>query len=425
MAQLAKFHEKAIAIYGCAQIAENTSVINDTPTGTVTTSVSTPTVTGVGTAFDTQVAVGSYIYNAAGGIVGRVLTVTSATSITLEANSAVVISAAAFKTGLGPKNAIAVLNLNFSVDLASEAFQYVGDELNRDEATVITDKFAKFDFETFLPVKGTTTATPLVSEIPISDWFQSSGMAITLAAGKFTVSNSTASNKYMTIEIRRSSPDLTTTQKTYTVTNARGLFDLDMTLGTKPKLKFSYLGNVGSTVAVEKLSIIADFQSQKTTISESLKSSTVNLGNLTVWSGTTEPTSPTFSVSATPQTITGSNNTTNFIFNKLMAPNASGFDYARYLTSGIDGWSKGAAPTDITLTILEDTAASTYNPENNLEASHKLVVNYSDVSDTASKVITIVFHKLELTKVTASKVANYTGQDLGFRNVGYTDIIFS
>ena len=194
MAQLAKFQEKAIAIYGCAQIAENTSVINDAPTGTVTTSVSTPTVTGVGTAFNTQVAVGSYIYNAAGGIVGRVLTVTSATSITLEANSAVVVSAAAFKTGLGPKNAIAVLNLNFSVDLASEAFQYVGDELNRDEATVITDKFAKFDFETFLPVKGTTSATPTVSEIPMSDWFQSSGMALTLAAGKYTVSNSAASS---------------------------------------------------------------------------------------------------------------------------------------------------------------------------------------------------------------------------------------
>ena len=80
---------------------------------------------------------------------------------------------------------------------------------------------------------------------------------------------------------------------------------------------------------------------------------------------------------------------------------------------------------DTDLTILEDIAASAYNPENFLEASHKLVVNYSDVSDTASKVITIVFHKLELTKVTASKVANYTGQDLGFRNVGYTDIIFS
>ena len=425
MAQLAKFHEKAIAIFGCGQIAETVSVINDAPTGTVTCATGAASVTGTSTAFTTQVAVGSYIYNASGAVVGRVLTVTSDTAIVLEANAAVAITGAAFKTGLGPKNAIAVLNLNFSVDLASEAFQYVGDELNRDEATVITDKFGKFDFETFLPVKGTTTATPLVSEIPMSDWFQSSGMAITLAAGKYTVSNSAASNKYMTIEIRRSSPDLTTTQKTYTVTNARGLFDLDMNLGTKPKLKFSYLGNVGSTVAIEKLSINADFQSQKTTISESLKSSTVNLGNLTVWSGTTEPTSPTFSVSATPQTITGSNNTTNFIFNKLMAPNASGFDYARYLTSGVDGWSKGAAPTDITLTILEDIAASAYNPENFLEASHKLVVNYSDVSDTASKVITIVFHKLELTKVTASKVANYTGQDLGFRNVGYTDIIFS
>jgi len=419
MAQLAKFHEKAIAIYGCAQIAENVSVINTAPTGTVTTSLSTTAVTGVGTKFLTEVALGSYITNATDIIVGRVLTVTSDTAIVLEANSLVVIAASAFRTALGPKNALAVLNLNFAVDLTSEAFQYTGDELNRDEATVITDRFAKFDFETFLPVKGTTSATPLVSEVPMVDWFQSSGMSVTMGAGKYTISNATASNKYMTIEIRRSSPDLTTTQKTYTITNARGLFDFDVNLGTKPKLKFNYQGNVPATLSAEKLSIVADFQNQKTTISESIKSTTVNLALLEVWSGSTEPTSVSFTPPALP---TG---TTNIVFNKVTVPNLTGFEYSRYMTSSVDGWSKGASPTDVTLTILEDTSAATYNPDTKLESLHKLTLNYSDIADSAGKVVTVIFRKLELTKVTASKVANYTGQDLGFRSVGYTDIIFS
>lgn len=422
MAQLAKFHEKAIAIYGCAQLAENVSAIS-TPTGTITVSLNATAVTGTG--FLTKVAIGSYLYTSAAVRIGRVLAIPSDTSITLEPINAlgttgaeVAMAAQNYATGLGPKNAIAVLNLNFSTELTSEAFQYTGDELDRDEATVITDRFAKFDFETFLPVKGTTSSTVIASEVPLSDWFQSAGMAVTLYAGKYSVTNATASNTYMTIEIRRSSPDITT-QKTYTITNARGLFDLDLTLGTKPKMKFAYQGNVGAILSVEKAKLTPDFQNQKTAISESIKSTTVNLAKLDVWSGSTVPTYQTVTAGTAP---TG---TSNLVFNKLTAPNLTGFEYARYMTSDTDGWSKGASPTDVTLTILEDTSAAAYNPDTNLEKSHALTLSYSDTSDTAGKVVTIIFRKLELTKVTNSKVANYTGQDLGFRNIGFTDIIFS
>jgi hypothetical protein len=422
MAQLGKFNEKAIAIYGCAQIAENVSVINTTPTGTITTSLSTTAVTGVGTKFLTEVAVGSYITNGSDVAAGRVLTVTSDTAIVLEANSLVLISAAAFRTGLGPKNALAVLNLNFTVELTSEAFEYTGDELNRDETTVITDRFAKFDFETFLPVKGTTSSPPLVSEIPMADWFQSSGMAVVIpvtAISKYTITNSQASNKYMTIEIRKASPDLSLTQKTYTITNARGTFDFNINLGSKPKLKFNYQGNVGSTLSIEKPSITPDFQNQKTTISESVKSTTVNLALLELWSGSTEPANITFTPPALP---TGS---TNIVFDKVVSPNTTGFEYSRYMTSSVDGWSKGALPSDLTLTILEDTSAASYNPDTKLEALHRFTLCYADIADTAGKVVTVTFHKLELTKVTASKIAKYNAQDLGFRSIGYTDIVFS
>lgn len=419
MAQLAKFHEKAIAIYGCAQVAEGVSVIQATPAGTIVTSAAT--VTGTNTAFDTTIPVGAYLYTAADLLIGRVLAVPSPTSITLEATpvaatlvqgttmaaSGPITVAAAFKVGLGPKNAIAVLNLNYSTELTSEAFQYVGDELNRDEVTSITDKYAKMDFEAFLPVLGTTTATPLVSEIPMVDWFRSSGMAVTIAAGQYTVSNGTASNAYMTIEVRRSSPDLTT-QKTFTITNARGLFDLDLNIGTKPKMKFNYMGNLDGVN--QKLYIVSDFQAQKSTISSSIKSTTIGLAELDIYTTATEP------------TVGG---VTNVCFNKLTSPNVTGFEYNRYLTGCLDGWSKGAVPTDITLTVLEDSALATYNPDNNIEKNHKLTLRYSDsVAGTATKKIEITYHKIQLAKVTNSKVANYTGQDLGFRNVGYTDIKF-
>ena len=417
MAQLAKFHEKAIAIYGCAQVAEGVSVIQASPAGTISSAAAV--VTGVGTSFLTTIPVGAYLYTSADLIIGRVLTVTSATSLTLEATPVAAslvqgsimaasgpVSAISFKVGLGPKNAMAVLNLNYSTELTSEAFQYVGDELNRDEVTSITDKFAKMDFEAFLPVKGTTSATPIVSEIPYCDWFRSCGMAVTLAAGQYTISNGVASNAYLTIEVRRSSPDITT-QKTFTISNARGQFDLDINVGTKPKMKFNYQGNLDGVS--QKLYMVADFQAQKTTISDAVKSTTINLAELDLYSGSTEP------------AVAG---TTNVCFNKLTSPNVTGFEYNRYLTGCLDGWSKGATPTDITLTVLEDSALATYNPDNNIEALHKLTLRYADSADTVGKQIEITYHKLQLAKVTNSKVANYTGQDLGFRNVGYTDIKF-
>ena len=42
----------------------------------------------------------------------------------------------------------------------------------------------------------------------------------------------------------------------------------------------------------------------------------------------------------------------------------------------------------------------------------------------AGKQIEIQFHKAKLTKVTQSKVATYTGLDLGMRNIGTTSIKF-
>jgi nucleoid DNA-binding protein len=71
-----------------------------TGTGTITSATGNATVTGSGTAFTTEVAVGDKLYGNVAGtytLIGTVLTIGSATSITLAANGAVAVTAQAFR----------------------------------------------------------------------------------------------------------------------------------------------------------------------------------------------------------------------------------------------------------------------------------------------------------------------------------------
>lgn len=246
-----KFSEKSLNIFGCKQIAENVPVVNDTPTGTILATAQSTAITGTSTAFLTEVAPYSYIYNLNDEIIGQVNTVNSNTSITLVdavSNLAVAqaegtmalfgkkevtftiatdlvtlnshglttgdgvkfsvittttgistgtvyyvnkqnahtfklydtsanaiagsgtglmnlatgdgtgtlnaLSGVAFKLGMGPRNALPTLNFNFTTEFTTEAFQYLGSNLDRDEQTSVTDKFAKFDFEALMPALG-------------------------------------------------------------------------------------------------------------------------------------------------------------------------------------------------------------------------------------------------------------------------------
>jgi hypothetical protein len=61
-------------------------------TGTATSATNSKTVTGVGTAFNTQLTVGAWIGNTTGTTVGIVSNIANATSLTLTANAGVAIS---------------------------------------------------------------------------------------------------------------------------------------------------------------------------------------------------------------------------------------------------------------------------------------------------------------------------------------------
>ena len=71
-----------------------TSFPNVALTGNVTCATNSATVTGAGTSFSTELAVGSWIGNTTGANVGIVKAIANNTSLTLTANSAVAISGA-------------------------------------------------------------------------------------------------------------------------------------------------------------------------------------------------------------------------------------------------------------------------------------------------------------------------------------------
>ena len=83
---------------------------NDPGTGTITTSTSSTTITGVGTAFTTQLAVGASIYNAQDVLVGSVASIESNTSLTLTSNAGVAITGAAFQY-VAPINGIPAIEM--------------------------------------------------------------------------------------------------------------------------------------------------------------------------------------------------------------------------------------------------------------------------------------------------------------------------
>lgn len=66
-------------------------------TGTITSTTSSTTVTGVSTAFDTELSVGSILQDGTGTTIGTVASIASATSLTLVSNASVAVTAGAAK----------------------------------------------------------------------------------------------------------------------------------------------------------------------------------------------------------------------------------------------------------------------------------------------------------------------------------------
>jgi hypothetical protein len=84
---------------------------NDKGTGTITASTSSTTVTGVGTLFNTELAVGSVLYNSQDVLIGSVASIGSNTSLTLASNAAVAVAAGGSYQYVAPINGIPAIQM--------------------------------------------------------------------------------------------------------------------------------------------------------------------------------------------------------------------------------------------------------------------------------------------------------------------------
>jgi hypothetical protein len=112
----------------------------------------------------------------------------------------------------------------------------------------------------------------------------------------------------------------------------------------------------------------------------------------------------------------------NICFDKVAAPNVTGFQFDRYMLSCEAGWSKTPVPTDITVTIVEDLARAIYNPYNFFSQKHLFAVNWGN--GEIGRNVDFEFTAARLSKVTKSQVANFIGQDLNMRSVGKFRLTF-
>ena len=113
-----------------------------------------------------------------------------------------------------------------------------------------------------------------------------------------------------------------------------------------------------------------------------------------------------------------------FSYATCSAANFFGFDLTRYLTGSEEGFAKGATPTDVAITMLEDKAGTTnFDPESstNISAFFGVKVKFGT---GAGKYVSYMWDKLQLATIKDGKVATYFGKDCTFRNTGKSYIIF-
>lgn len=423
---MSKFNVKAVLLYVCPQSAENNNVVKlaAETVGTVTvTSGALTTLTGTGTQFKYkdvdgdglgQLTVGAYVYKSGSVMVGKVTAITSQTSATITNPDSLTFTGASYYVDMGPDNVVATLNLNYAPESTTEEYTYTGDELDRTAYTDETDYYSKFDFETLLPcLSSIASNNPTQAEMPLASLFNSSGFATVLSTNNTytgTYTNSLPSTTLLSVQIRKSSQDQSR-QKTYTLYNARGTVDFDGLTGKKAKIKWNYVGEFQHIADRVRITPNPDILvKQQSALAANASALNIITSQLGVWGGE-------FNTDE-PAAVSGIK---NVCFDKLTAPNLNGFNYNRYQLGCGNGWSKTAVPTDVTLTIAEDSADADYNPDAYRTKDHKLFYEFSQGAELNSKV-SITFDRMQLTKVTPSTVADFAGQDLMFRNKGYVHI---
>lgn len=423
---IVKFNEKAKIIYAMEQRAEGYPVVRTSSEvhGTIAISNNSSTVTGTGTKFKDlnetgdalgDVVIGAYLYSADGTIrYGKITAIASNTSLTLDtAVTPAVSGGSGFSVGFGPDNAIPTINLSYETNIESSDSSWDGDELNRDGFTTISDKYCTVGFETFMPrICTIDSAAPEANDIPLYDLFHAIGADIILdndGSGSAYITNTSPVKKFLTIEVRKSSQDDVTIDKTYLIKDARGSASLDGTIKNRAMLKWNFMGNYGGLS--DKTPIILEstiYDSLKTRIAPIWNQNFVTQAQLSPYSGTCGSIAPDF--------VGGLK---NICFTSFSDPNITGFTYSRYRSSCEDGWTKTASQQDITLTIFEEKQEASYDAYNELEKNHSLWLWFNTEGGVY---MSLYYDKLQLVNVSQTTIDGLAGLTLTLRNYGNTQI---
>ena len=379
-------------------------------------------------------------------------------------------------------DAIAVTTLEGSVVRETEAFEYLGDSLSRDEITTLKDESGEVNFESFMPHLGALDVGLAVDDAPYSKFFRACGGEVTVDGGTgiVTVTNSTISNKLLTLDYHKASPEATGgDDKRWQFSDCRGGIDISFEAGSRIQLAFKFMGNYSNVGNPSmETAVIPDFGSQKFDIAsvvrlQNMQTSTIRqllgteasvaIANIADAAGTvtvdtsavhgyvtgervtiagttsfdevdveiTVVDTDTFTylsaLSGAPET-TGTTTRTagiaeNMCVNGINATNFFGFNYERFLLTCQEGFTKTGVPTDVVVTMLEDEVGGTdFDPEANIENFYEITFKYGTA---AGKYVTLFWSKVQLADVKEAKVASYFGKEVTLRNIEHTTITFS
>ena len=373
-------------------------------------------------------------------------------------------------------DAMAVIDLSAEVTYETESYEYMGDSLSREEFTTLKDNFADIPFQTLMPSLGTLNPALLPADAPLHDWLEACNVGITVdVLGNVTYSNNIEVNKLLTIDYFKSSPEVSVggTAKRQRFTDCRGMLDIAFETGLRALLDFKFLGN--DTDPTMETNVIPDLGNQLTDIASVVRLSTVQALTLTEVLGT-QPilgitniigsgTEITVDFDANHNRVAGETiliaGTTNFDGEFVIASvtdvntlvlisdisaiaetagtgtaikgspvpisvsqgtfaNFFGFDYTRYLVTGIEGFSKKAIPTDVSVVMLEDEVGGTdFNPEANITKFFEFTLKWGT---GAGNYTTLFYEKLQLINSKDTEIGSFQAKEVSFRNTGISSI---
>lgn len=306
-------------------------------------------------------------------------------------------------------DAIAVTEVTGGETRTTEAFQYLGDSLDRSEITTVKDTFANVTLKTMMPTLGTLNPSLTEDNVPLSKLWRSCGgdLAVNGTTGEVTITNSIVADELLTLEYRKSSPEATGgDQKVFVFSDCRGSVDISLEAGSRTTVTFNYLGN--SATPTMETAITPNIGNQ--IINAAAVVELANMQTATI-EEITDLTGPTYGA---PQT---------FCVNTFNAPNFFGFEYERYKLTCQEGYTKGATPTDVTAVILEDEVGGTdFDPDANVTKYFRVTLKWGL---GAGKFVTLQMNQLQLANVAEAKISKYFGRELSLRNTGTSTIILN